>query len=160
MEQSLGGLVAEEDVSRRVGGHHAVFNGVEHVGLAQIQVQQLGGVVAPQTVFQQGHDAVGQGQGHRQHDAQQHQTVAGQHQAPAEDVRGEDRGHDKAHQLSPVVIHGVKGPALLPVGAVSGGDKAVLFLKPLPLVPGELRLAARTGGWCGKSASRWCRTPE
>ena len=36
----------------------------------------------------------------------------------------------------------MKGPALLPVGAVSGGDKAVLFLKPLPLVPGELRLAA------------------
>ena len=39
LEQALGGPVAEDDGARRVGGHHAVFNGVEHVGLAEIQVQ-------------------------------------------------------------------------------------------------------------------------
>ena len=99
-------------------------------------------MVAPQAVFQQSHDAVGQGQGHRQHDAQQHQTVDRQAQTAPQNVRGEDRDHHKAHQRPLVVIHGVKGPALLPPGAVAGGDIAVPVLEQGGLVPGELRLAA------------------
>ena len=141
-QQALGRLIGENHPSLPVGGHQAVLNGVEHVLLFEVQLQQLGGMVSFQGAPQQSYNSPGQPHTQQQDHPQDHQGVDHDHPVLLPDVGGKDGGHHKTNDLSLVIFHCVEGPALGAVGTVSGGDIGLAALQDGDLLPFHKGLTA------------------